>query len=743
MKDHRMTRRTFLKTGGAVVVAMSVGPGRAGRIAAQTTATADRFLGKTVATDAVDGFLAIHADGTVTLFSGKVDLGTGARAALRQMAAEELDVPLDRITMIEGDTALTPDQGSTAGSYGVARGGMQIRRAAATARQALLDRAAQRLGRPVSDLEVTDGVIRPMGGGTAVTYADLVGDQRLNLPVNEKAPLRNPGKFRVIGKPARRSDVPGKVTGRHGFVHDFSIPGMLHGRAIRPPAIGATLVSVDDSSVAAIPGVRVVRIGSFLGVCAEREWDAVRAARQLKAVWSSGKGLPDQPRLFSDIRAAAPVRDETLATRGDPAAAFAAGGRSLSASYEWPIQSHASMGPSCAVADIRPDRATLWTGSQATHRFRMTFARLLGLPQDRVRLIYLDGSGCYGMNGHEDAAADAALMSRAVGRPVRVQWSREDEHGWDPKGPPHLLDIRAVVNDQGDVVAWNSEAWLPAPTPNLPNVPLLAPEAAGIAQPMGISTGLIHQNVDPPYQFPNMRAVIHWIRDTPLRTSNLRAPGKVANSFAVESFTDELAQLVGADPVEFRLRYIKDPRGIEVIRRAAARFGWTPRPRPRAADPTATVLTGRGFAYVHYKHNETYVAAAAEVEVERQTGRIRVTRLACAQDCGLIVNPDCVRGQVEGCLLQGISRTLFEAVACDRSRVTSVDWATYPVLAFSDVPAMEIDLIDRPTEPPIGVGEAAGTPVPGAIASAVFDATGVRLRAAPFRPDRVQAALKG
>ncbi len=743
MKDHRMTRRTFLKTGGAVVVAMSVGPGRAGRIAAQTTATADRFLGKTVATDAVDGFLAIHADGTVTLFSGKVDLGTGARAALRQMAAEELDVPLDRITMIEGDTALTPDQGSTAGSYGVARGGMQIRRAAATARQALLDRAAQRLGRPVSDLEVTDGVIRPMGGGTGVTYADLVGDQRLNLPVNEKAPLRNPGKFRVIGKPARRSDVPGKVTGRHGFVHDFSIPGMLHGRAIRPPAIGATLVSVDDSSVAAIPGVRVVRIGSFLGVCAEREWDAVRAARQLKAVWSSGKGLPDQPRLFSDIRAAAPVRDETLATRGDPAAAFAAGGRSLSATYEWPIQSHASMGPSCAVADIRPDRATLWTGSQATHRFRMTFARLLGLPQDRVRLIYLDGSGCYGMNGHEDAAADAALMSRAVGRPVRVQWSREDEHGWDPKGPPHLLDIRAVVNDQGEVVAWNSEAWLPAPTPNLPNVPLLAPEAAGIAQPMGISTGLIHQNVDPPYQFPNMRAVIHWIRDTPLRTSNLRAPGKVANSFAVESFTDELAQLVGADPVEFRLRYVKDPRGIEVIRRAAARFGWTPRPRPRAADPTATVLTGRGFAYVHYKHNETYVAAAAEVEVERQTGRIRVTRLACAQDCGLIVNPDCVRGQVEGCLLQGISRTLFEAVACDRSRVTSVDWATYPVLAFSDVPAMEIDLIDRPTEPPIGVGEAAGTPVPGAIASAVFDATGVRLRAAPFRPDRVQAALKG
>jgi CO/xanthine dehydrogenase Mo-binding subunit len=743
MKVHRMTRRTFLKTGGVVVVAMSVGSVRPGRIAAQTTATADRFLGKTVATDAVDGFLAIHSDGTVTLFSGKVDLGTGARAALRQMAAEELDVPLDRIAMIEGDTALTPDQGPTAGSYGVARGGMQIRRAAATARQALLDRAAQRLGRPVSDLGVIDGVVRPMGGGNGVSYADLVGDQRLNLQVNEKVPLKNPAKFRLIGKPAQRNDVPGKVTGRHGFVHDFSVPGMLHGRAIRPPAVGATLLSVDETSIAAVPGVRVVQIGSFLGVCAEREWDAVRAARQLKATWSPGKGLPEHARLYADLRASALVRDETLATRGDVAAAFAAGGRSLSATYEWPSQSHASMGPSCAVADVRPDRATIWTGSQATHRFRMTFARILGLPQNQVRLIYLDGSGCYGMNGHEDAAADAALMSRAVGRPVRVQWSREDEHGWDPKGPPHLLDIRAAVNDQGEVVAWLSEAWLPAPTPNLPNVPLLAPEAAGIAQPMGISTGLIHQNVDPPYQFPNMRAVIHWIRDTPLRTSNLRAPGKVANCFAVESFTDELATLVGADPVEFRLRYLKDPRGIEVIRRAAARFGWAPRPRARAVDSTASILTGRGFAYVHYKHNETYAAVAAEVEVERRSGRIRVTRLACAQDCGLIVNPDCVRGQVEGCLLQAISRTLFEAVTYDRSHVTSVDWATYPVLAFSDVPAMEIDLIDRPVEPPIGVGEAAGTPVPGAITSAVYDATGVRLRSVPFRPERVQAALKG
>ncbi len=743
MANRRMTRRTFLKTGGAVVVGLGVPQLRARAAFAQTTPSADGFLGKTVALDQVDGFLAIHADGTVTLFSGKVDLGTGARAALRQMAAEELEVPIERIAMIEGDTALTPDQGATAGSAGVTRGGLQIRQAAATARQALLERAAKRLGRPAGDLEVTDGVVRPKGGGTGVSYAELVGDQRLNLAADPKAPLKDPGKFRVIGKPARRRDIPAKVTGRHVFVHDLSLPGMLHGRVIRPPAVGATLLSVDESSIASIPGARLVRIGSFLGVCAEREWDAVRAAGQLKASWSPGTGLPDQARLFAEVRATPVVRDETLATRGDAPAALAGATRTVSATYEWPIQSHASMAPSCAVADIRPDRVIVWSASQATHRLRPTLARILALPPEKVRVIYLDGSGCYGMNGHDDASVDAALLSRAVGRPVRVQWTREDEHGWDPKGPPHLLDLRAAVNERGELVAWETQAWLPAPIPNATNMPLLAPEAAGIAQPMGRSTGQIQQNVDPPYQVPNMRAVIHWIRDTPLRPSNLRAPGKVANCFAIESFTDEVAALAGVDPVEFRLRYIKDPRGIEVIRRVAARMAWTPRPRPQALDPKASVLPGRGFAYVHYKHNENYVAMGMEIRVERATGRVRVTRLVCAQDCGLMVNPDCVRSQVEGCILQGLSRTLYEEVAFDRSRVTSVDWGSYPVLEFSDVPPLEIELVDRPNQPPIGTGEAAATPVPGTLGNALFDATGVRFRTAPLRPDRVKAALKG
>ncbi|HSB82744.1 MAG TPA: molybdopterin cofactor-binding domain-containing protein [Candidatus Methylomirabilis sp.] len=743
MNALRISRRAFLKGGGALVVGVRFGPAWLGRAAAQTNQSGDMFLGKTVATDAVDGFLAIHQDGSVTLFSGKVDLGTGARAALRQMAAEELDVSIDRIIMIEGDTALTPDQGPTAGSAGVSRGGVQIRQAAATARQALLSLASRRLGRPAADLEVVDGLVRPRMGGASVSYGELVGDRRLSLAVDPKAPLKDPKTYRVVGKPVKRPDVPAKVTGRHVYVHDLSVPGMLHGRVIRPPAIGATLLSVDESSIASIPGARIVRVGGFLGVVAEAEWNAVRAARHLKTTWSSWAGLPEHAALFTSVRGTPVERDETIAKRGDLSSLTSGAGRTLNAVYQWPIQTHGSIGPSCAVADVRPDRATIWTASQATHKFQPAFARILGLPREKVRLIYLDGSGCYGMNGHEDAAADAALMSKAVGRPVRVQWTREDEHGWDPKGPPQLLELRAAVDASGQVIAWDAQAWLPAATAGLPNIPLLAPQEAGIPQPLGRSAGLIQQNVDPPYQFPNVQAVVHWLKDTPLRPSNIRAPGKVANSFATESFTDEVAALVHSDPLALRQRYLTNPRGQEVLRRLAARMAWVPRPSPRQADPTATFLTGRGLAYVHYKHSENHVAMGMEVEVERGTGRIRVTRVVCAHDCGLMINPDCVQSQLEGSILQSISRTLLEEVTFDRSRVTSLDWSSYPILTFPDAPVMEFELIDRPDQPPMGVGEAASTPVPAALANAVFDATGVRLRSVPFRAERVKAALEG
>jgi len=740
--DTRISRRALLKSGGVLVV--SLGLGRLGeRVVRAQPAPADAALGKTVAADAVDGFLAIHPDGAVTLFSGKVDLGTGVRAGLRQMVAEELDVPIARIRMVEGDTALTPDQGSTAGSYTIARGGVTIRQAAATARGALLRLAAERLGRAATDLEVVDGVARVKGGGPALSYGDLIGGQRFDLPIDPKAPRKKPADYRIVGRPVPRPDLPAKVTGQHLYVHDFVLPNMLHGRVIRPPAIGATLLSVDERSVSAIPGVvQIVRIKNFLAVAAEREWNAVRAARALRASWSTGSGLPDRAALFDTVRAGAVVRDQTIAKHGDVTAALAGSGRLLAATYQWPIQTHGSMGPSCAVAEVTADRATIWTASQATHRFQSAFARMLGLPKEKVRLIYLDGAGCYGMNGHEDAAADAALMSKALGRPVRVQWSRQDEHGWDPKGPPQLLDLRAALDAQGEIVAWQAQAWLPANTAGLPHIPLLAPEAAGIDQSIGQASGMIQQNTDPPYRIPNVEAVVHWLRDTPLRPSNIRAPGKIANTFATESFFDEVAAAAGQDPLAFRLRYLADPRGIEVLQRTAARLGWTPRPSPQRADPKGSVLRGQGIAYVHYKHDEAYVAMGMEVEVERGSGRVRVRRVVCAHDCGLIINPDGLRSQIEGCIIQTLSRALLEEVTFDRSRVTSVDWASYPILKFPDVPVIEIELIDRPDEPPVGAGEPASAPVAAALANAIFDATGARLRTVPFRPNRVKAALE-
>jgi CO/xanthine dehydrogenase Mo-binding subunit len=402
------------------------------------------------------------------------------------------------------------------------------------------------------------------------------------------------------------------------------------------------------------------------------------------------------------------------------------------------MQSHGSMGPSCAVADVREGKATVWSASQATHRFRETISRALALPKESVRVIYLDGSGCYGMNGHDDAAADAALLSKAVGRPVRVQWSREDELGWDPKGPPQLLALEGAVDDAGKISAWRTDMWIPKATASLPNMPLLALDAAGIAQTPGITTGLISQNGDPPYAVPHQEVVVHWLASSPLRPSNIRAPGKVANCFAVESFTDMLAVAAKRDAVEFRLQALSDPRGVEVIRRAAALIGWQSRPSPSSS----ATAGGRGFAYMHYKHNESYVAMAMEVDVDRASGAIKVRRVACAHDCGLVINPDGLKAQIEGNILQTLSRTLYEEVAFDRSRVTSVNWTSYPILRFPDAPEIAIDIVSRPNDPPLGAGEASATPVPAALANAVFDAVGARMTTVPFTRERVLTALK-
>jgi len=727
-----LSRREFLQGTGALVVGFAV-PSLAH---AQRLSRTEASLGKTLDIGDVDGFIAVNADGSVTIYSGKVDLGQGLRIAIPQMAAEELGVDVGRIAMLEGDTALTPDQGATAGSSGIMRGGIQIRQAAATARQALIALASARSGKPATDLDIVGGEVRPKSGGEGIRIGELVGDKRFNVRLDPKAKLRDPAAYKVVGKPVARPDIPAKVSGRHVYMHDLAVDGMLHGRVVRPPAVGATLVDVDEGSIASIPGARVVRVKDFLGVVAADEWDAMSAARLLDARWSEAATLLGADGVRKWMRSGPFEGDETLVKKGDATRALA-DAKKVTAEFYWPVQSHASLGPSCAIADVREGRATVWSASQATHRFRETIAKALALPRDAVRVIYLDGAGCYGMNGHDDAATDAALMSKAVGRPVRVQWSRQDEHGWDPKAPPQLLALEGSVTSDGSIDAWRTEMWIPKATASLPNMPLLALDAAGIAQTPGITTGLISQNGDPPYAVPHQEVLVHWLKGAPLRPSNFRAPGKVANCFAVESFTDMLAVAAQRDPVEFRLRALTDPRAVEVIRRTAALIGW----QPRAATAPRATGSGRGFAYIHYKHNESYVAIAMEADVDKASGAIRVRRVACAHDCGLVINPSALTAQIEGNILQTLSRALFEEVAFDRSRVTSVDWATYPILRFPDAPEVLVDIVDRPQEPPLGAGEAAATPVPAALANAVFDAVGVRLTTVPFTRDRVRAAL--
>ena len=731
---NNISRRDLLRTGGAVVVSFALGR----RVLAQNP---DGDLGKPLDTHEVDSFLAVHADGSVTLYTSHVDVGVGLRIAMRQMAAEELGIRVDRILMVEGDTALTPDHGGTGGSTGIPRGAVDVRQAAATARQAFLKLGAEQLKRPTADLTIVDGQVRPLAGGEGIDIGKLIGGRRLALKVDPKAPLQDPTRYSLVGKPLLRPDVPEKCTGKHVYVQDHSIPGMLHGRVIRPPAIGAKLQSVDESSIRGIPDVRVVRIENFLGVVAPDEWAAVRAARELKATWSDWQGLPGNDGLERFIRQGAVDKDQDLVSRGDPAAALSTAAKQFSSTYEWPLQSHASLGPSCAVADVRADGATVWSSTQGTHGLRANLSKIFSIPQDKLRVIYLDGSGSYGGNGNDDAAADAVLLSKAVGKPVRVQWMRHDEHGWDPKGPAQLLDLRGGIDSDGRIVAWETQMWLPTTTPG--NRPILGVDAAGLAQAHGQGAGQISQNGDPPYTTPNVRVTVHWTKDTPLRISNLRAPGKIANSFAVESFTDELASAAGIDPVAFRLRGLTDPRAIEVIKRAADMIGWQARPSPSPGTTTAqgNLLSGRGFSYVRYKQAENYIAMAMEVTVDRTSGKINVHRVTCAHDCGLVINPDSLRNQIEGSIVQTLSRALHEEVKFDRSRVTSVDWASYPILTFPEMPAIEVALIDRPTLPPLGAGEASTAPVAAALGNAVFDATGLRLRAVPFTPARVKAGL--
>ncbi len=737
MVTARTTRREFIKGTGVLIVGFGLAEPMRAALGQPAPA------GKTVATDEVDAFLSIARDGGVSVFTGKVDLGTGIRVALRQMAAEELDVPVDRINLVEGDTALTPDQGPTWGSLSVQVGGVQIRQAAATARKALVDLAAARLGVSSGELEVKFGIVRVRADMTkSASYAELIGDQEFHLKLDKNAPLKKPAEYTVVGKSLPRPDVPAKVTGEHTYMHDFRVPGMLHARVVRPPALGAQLTGVDESSIGSIKGLtRVVRLGNFLAVVAETEWAAIKAAERLKSSWSAWEGLPEMDKLYQVVRATPVAKDEITVNVGDPKSALASAAKTLAATYEFAIHTHGSIGPSCAVADVRDGSATIWSASQAPHWLRRELSAMLGIPVALIRVHYLDGAGCYGRNGHEDAAADAALLSREVGRPVRVQWMRHDEHGWDPKGPPTLVELKGGLDAGGSIVAWQSEFWIPKLSAITDGVPLIAATLAGLPRKEAINPGNIFQNSAPSYPFPNAHALVHRLETTPFRPSWIRTPGRMQNTYANEAFMDELAAAAGADPVEFRLRHLKDPRGVEVLKAAATAAKWETRASPRKAAAKAAIAAGRGVTYVKYENVRTYVAAVAEVVVERRSGAIRVMRVVVAHDCGLVINPDGVRAQIEGNVIQTVSRTLKEELKWDRSRVTSVDWKSYPILTFPEVPEVVSVLINRPDQPPWGAGEPAAAVVPSAISNAVFDAIGVRLRTIPYTPERVRAAI--
>jgi nicotinate dehydrogenase subunit B len=729
-------RRLFQATAG-LVVSFSLPAGRAlaqGQVDPSAIPTAG-FGGKPVSPTIVESYIAIHKDGQVTLYTGKVELGTGVQTALTQILAEELDVPFAAVSTVTGDTALTPDQGVTSGSQTIQSGGMQIRHAAATARRELLTLASAHLKAPVSALTVKDGVVRDASGGS-VTYAELLPAwEPLTLNVDNTAPLKSPADYTLVGTSVPRVDLPAKMFATYTYVQDFRVPGMLHGRVIRPPAVGATLLSVDHSSVPA--SVQIVRKGNFLAVATTDEWSAIKAARSLKATWSDVQNLPDQDKLYEYVRSSPVTRNQVTSSVGNAEAALAAAPRKLKATYEVAIQTHGSIGPSCSVAAMEDGVMTVWTPAQSSHNLRKQLAAMLNMPAEKVRCIFVPGAGCYGRNGFEDVGADAALMAQALGKPVRVQWMRQDEHGWDPKAPPVVIDMEAGLDASGKVEAWNALFWYPETTGV--NVSLLGADLAGLPSDGGNNPGNIVLNSNIPYRFPNIQTTARRLDNTPLRPGWLRTPGRTQNTFANESFLDEIAAASGVDPLDLRLQMMQDdPRGLAVLQRVAEISGWRHRPK---ADPKAAIATGWGMAYLKYEMDRTYVAAVTEVAVDRSSGAVQVKRFFIAQDCGQVINPDGTRNQIEGNVIQTLSRAMKERVTFDRKMVTSLDWSTYSIITFPEIPEIEIALIDRPDSPPWGVGEATTAVVGPAVANAIYAAVGGRVRSIPMTPDVVKAAI--
>lgn len=747
-----LSRRALLQSAGALVVTAS-GPAAAlAQLAGSPVPAGKPALHPTE----LDSWVAVGRDGRVTAFFGKMDMGQGVDVAIGQIVAEELDVPYSRVTVVMGDSGLTCNQGGASGSTGIQTGANALRNASAEARRLLVEQAAQRFGVSPEQCQVADGVVT--AGDKRVSYAELVGGRYFNhklewnnqwgnpLNVTGKAKPKSPDQYKIVGQSIARNDVAGKVFGTDDFVTDIKIDGMLHGRVIRPLIAGAVPVAVDESSLRGIPGVRVVRKGDFIGVVVEKEWDAIRAAEQIKVTWSGAASpFPEQASIYDHIRTAPALRRTVEKENGNVDAAFAGAARVVEAEYEWPFQSHACMGPACAIVDARSDHATVWTGSQKPHFVGQGVAKILNLPPDKVRAIWIMGPGSYGRNDAGDAAHDAAVMSQAVGRPVRVQGMRHEGHGWDPKGPASIHRGRAAVDAQGKVVAYEflSKGFSRIDMATNESNPsdTLAGMLVGFPNATQHGFGVPAES----YAFDSKRTGWETIaplltKASPLRTGHLRDPVGPQIHFASESFIDEIAVAIGADPVEFRLRHVQDPRDIEVIKAAAEKAQWRSGPAGTRRTANGDTLAGRGFAYS--TRNGTVVAVVADVEVNRRTGAVWARRFVVAHDCGIIVNPEGLRLCIEGNVVQAVSRALWEEVQFDRGTVTSVDWQSYPILDVMEAPeAVEVVLINRPTMNPRGAGEPSTRPIAGAVANAIYEATGVRIRRAPFTPDRVKAAL--
>jgi nicotinate dehydrogenase subunit B len=753
-----ISRRTVLKAAGALVVTVAAS-GEFNAALAQATGAAGAGVKPPLSPDQLDSWIAIDREGGVTAFFGKMDMGQGVDVAIGQIVAEELDVPFARVTVVMGDTAVTVNQGGASGSTGIWKGGVPLRNAAAEARRLLLDMAATRFGVTADRLTVSDGVIAVAGDpGKSVSYAELIGGRYFDsamewngtigndLVASGKAKPKAPDQYKLVGQPIPRSDVAHKVFTRLDYVTDVKVPGMAHGRMLRPPVAGAVPVAVDEASIRGIPGTRVVWKQGFLGVIGDKEWNAIRAAEQLKVKWSETKPpFPDQSTLYDHIRRAPVTTRKVEAENGNVDTALAVAARRVEAEYEWPFQSHASMGPACAIADVRDGQVTVWTGSQKPHFVRDGVAAMLGLPPDKVHAIWVPGPGSYGRNDAGDAATDAALLSQATGRSVRVQGMRHDGHGWDPKGPASVHRARAGIDAAGNVIAYRFESkgfsrFNIAPTEANPS-DSLAGQLTGLPLASRDAFGVPQES----YVFDNKLVAWETIpplldRASPLRTAHLRDPVGPQIHFASESFIDELAVATGSDAVAFRLRHLKEPRDIAAVRAAAERAGWETRVSGQQRNAGNDVVRGRGIAYI--RRNGTIAVVIAEVEVDRRSGRVRPKRFVVAHDCGLIINPDGLRHTIEGNIVQGTSRSLWEEVTFDAKNVTSVDWESYPILDITETPeAVDIVMINHPELPPTGAGEASTRPVAAAIANAIFDATGVRLRRAPFTPDRVKAGL--